>query len=71
MVDDEEHRVVFVDTAEGLVFHCVCMGIILESRKSLERTGRGIVQVWAVVTEVNSARAMEMEVRNCILNDGC
>lgn len=23
MVDDEEHRVVFVDTAEGLVFHCV------------------------------------------------
>lgn len=41
MVDDEEHRVVFVDTAEGLVFHCVFMGIILESRKSLERTGRG------------------------------
>lgn len=25
MVDDEEHRVVFVDTAEGLVFHCICV----------------------------------------------
>lgn len=41
------------------------MGIILESGESVEQ--EGIVQAWAVVTEVNSARTMETEVRNCII----